>query len=62
MTMEFVHFVGNSTQDVIPAQKRENVYHVKAKNTHFLMTFALFVIHTWKDVTPVKTQLFARLA
>lgn len=34
MTMEFVHFVGDSTQDVILAQKRESAYHVKAKNMH----------------------------
>ena len=57
--MEFVHFVGDSTQDVILAQKRENAYHVKAKNMQSLMTFALFAILTWKDVIPVKTQLFA---
>lgn len=59
MTMELVQYVGSSIKDVILAQKRENAYHAKAKNTQLQMTFALFAKITLKDAIPVKTQLFA---
>lgn len=62
MMLEFVHYVVNSTQDVILAQKRINVYHVKVKNMQSLVTYALFAMLTWKVVILVKTQLFALLA